>query len=538
MLKPAAGAFVHWVRVFHVIAILGFCALSGCGPDAPSKSLFDVNVAQVAANKIMAKLKPPMRALSIEIMPSTMVLQAQDPSRPSHVDAYTYSIPSGTLGRLGVDWVSGPEPVELNLINAKLEENLFNLDEIDFSKVAATAHEAVERAALEDPGTVKRIRIQRRLYLLPTASSGAVQWSLEISSGRETAEGFADAKGRIERMDVSQTRRAQNLDLLSDGPRVTEALARIREFFGAGAVLKKATISRADVYVIARKSGEPAQSGVGYRWNLNGLAEGGGLLIPIPGRENHDEDFFTVDEVDWSKLTKLTAAAIEKTGIPGGHIARVEVERGASAFAKRPVEWQITVEPAGGSPIGMDRDQGVAHFSARGDLTRLELPKSRRVPKDFLAVETMRNALPAFRQNFGPDARYMELLFDDRRCNILAPGPKNPDKIQMFNYDQDHFSGMSGIDQTAFYKGFTTEWMFTLDELEKTVLPTLAQKQKDTLARLRMPEGKITRVTFHRHSPFYPQNKKLLIEIRATGKAGDGYVVYDEGGGVLGVVTP
>jgi hypothetical protein len=150
----------------------------------------------------------------------------------------------------------------------------------------------------------------------------------------------------------------------------------------------------------------------------------------------------------------------------------------------------------------------------------------------------MRNALPAFRGNFGPEARYMELLFDDRSCRILAPGPKNPEQIQAFSYDQDHFSGMSGMDQTAFYKGFTSDWMFTLDELEKTVLPKIAEREKDTLARLRMPEGKITRVTFHRHSPFYPKNQKLLIEIRATGKAGDGYVVYDDSGGVLDVITP
>jgi hypothetical protein len=180
----------------------------------------------------------------------------------------------------------------------------------------------------------------------------------------------------------------------------------------------------------------------------------------------------------------------------------------------------------------------VAYFSARGDLTRVELPKSRRVARDFLKVETMKSVLPAIRANFGPEGRYMELLFDDRACRILAPGPQKPEQIQAFSYDQDHFSGMSGLDQTAFYKGFTNEWMFTLDELEKTVLPTLAERQKDTLARLRMPDGKIMRVTFHRHSPFYPKNGKLLIEIRAAGKAGEGYVVYDAGGGVLDTIAP
>jgi hypothetical protein len=538
MLNPADSRSVQWRPLLCLTALLGVCALSGCDRDTASKSLFDANTAREGANKIIAKLKPPVRALSIQMTPSSLVLQAQDPSKPSHVDSYTYSIPSGTLGRLGVDWVSGPEPVELNLINASLEENLFDLDEVDFSSVAGTVHEAVQRAALEDPGAVTRIRIQRRLYLLPAARSGPVEWSLEIRSGRESAEAFADAKGRIGRMDLSQTRRAQTLDLLSDRPRVMEAFARIREFFGGGGVLKRARISRADVTITARKSGQPPQSAIPYRWNLNGLEVSPGPMVEIPGRESHEEDFFAVDDVDWSKLTNLTAASIEKTGIQGGRVSGIEVERVKSPFAKRPVEWAVTVEPAGGAPFGSDRENGVVFFGAQGDFTRVELPKSRRVSKDFLAVETMRNSLPAFRENFGPEARYMELLFDDRSCRILAPGPKNPDRIQAFSYDQDHFSGMSGLDQTAFYKGFTSDWMFTLDELEKAALPTLAERQNDTLARLGMADGKITRVTFHRHSPFYPGNKKLLIEIRAEGKTGDGYVVYDDGGSALDVIKP
>jgi hypothetical protein len=538
MLKPAGGVFVQWLRVFRAMGMLGLCALSGCHPDAPSKTLFDPNVAQEAANKMIAKLKPPVRAFSVEITPTSMVLQAQDPSKPTHVDAYTYSLISGMLSQLKKDLVTGPEPVELNLINPRLEENLFNLDEVDLSRVAATVREAVERASMEDPGSIRTIRIQRRLYLLPAASSGAVQWTLDITSGRETAEAFADANGRIERMDVSQTRRAQTLDLLSNDARVAEAFTQIHEFFGAGAVLKKAGVSRSDVSVIARKSGQPPQSARAYHWNLNGLTESIVPIITIPGRENREGDFFAVEDVDWSKLTKLTAAAIEKTGVQGGRITGVDVERTASPFAKRPVEWQITVEPVGTPLFSMNREEGVAFFSGKGDLSRVELPKSRRAPRNFLAVETMRSVLPAFRGNFGPDARYMELSFDDKGCQILAPGPKNPEQIQSFSYDQDHFSGMPSQNQTPFYKGFTSDWMFTLDELEKSVLPSIADKEKDTLARLRMPEGKLTRVTFHRHSPFYPKNKKLLIEIRATGKAGDGYVVYDDAGGVLDVITP
>src|ERR1700689_1414025 len=70
MLKPADSVSVQWRHLLCLIALLGACVLSGCQRDTESKSLFDANAAQEGANKIMAKLKPPVRVLSIEMTPS------------------------------------------------------------------------------------------------------------------------------------------------------------------------------------------------------------------------------------------------------------------------------------------------------------------------------------------------------------------------------------------------------------------------------------------------------------------------------------
>ena len=45
-----------------------------------------------------------------------------------------------------------------------------------------------------------------------------------------------------------------------------------------------------------------------------------------------------------------------------------------------------------------------------------------------------------------------------------------------------------------------------------------------------MTEGKIDRLTFFKQSPFYPGNKKLLLEIRCEGKGDNGRIVYEPGG--------
>jgi hypothetical protein len=58
----------------------------------------------------------------------------------------------------------------------------------------------------------------------------------------------------------------------------------------------------------------------------------------------------------------------------------------------------------------------------------------------------------------------------------------------------------------------------------------LGELLQKTLDRLRLNEGKIDRLTFFKQSPFYPGNKKLLLEIRCQGKGDDGRIVYDPAG--------
>ena len=90
--------------------------------------------------------------------------------------------------------------------------------------------------------------------------------------------------------------------------------------------------------------------------------------------------------------------------------------------------------------------------------------------------------------------------------------------------------------RNPFYEGLRPDWLFTIVELEP-VLPRLEELQRKTLERLRLSGGTIERVTFFRHSIFYPKNRKLLVEVRVENPSQEnGRVVFDLQGAVVDVV--
>jgi len=160
-------------------AIVCALLLAACSKKSPPPTLFESNVATAAAAQITAKLHPPVRVLQIEITPDSLSMQVQDPAAPTHVDEYGYS-------RVGTS-VSGPTPVQLQLINPKLEENLFNLEDVNLAAVPEAVQEAIKQTALEGGGTVERIVIKRTLGIWPVPRNGDVQWTISVRSPRETA---------------------------------------------------------------------------------------------------------------------------------------------------------------------------------------------------------------------------------------------------------------------------------------------------------------------------------------------------------------
>src|SRR5262249_57821345 len=164
------------------------------------------------------------RVLKFEIEADGVVVEAQDPRNRKHVDRWRY-VTVTYLKVFSAKRLTGPQAVDLQLVNPDLEANLFDLDAVDLSAAATLMRAAVARARLQDAAAVTRMTIERRTFILPKPSSGDIRWTVRVDSGREHADVHADARGAILGADLSATQRARPLDLVAEPGLAADAAA-------------------------------------------------------------------------------------------------------------------------------------------------------------------------------------------------------------------------------------------------------------------------------------------------------------------------
>lgn len=518
-------------KQLRLACVYAALTLATCAAAEPA-SLLEGKGAADAVAKLTEKMKAPVRVLLIEITPASLTLQVQDPAAPTHINEYKYARRPGVLASLGDAAVSGPEPVQLSLINPRLEENLFTLTEVNLAAVPETIREALKRVKVEG-GSVQEVTIRRQQLL---NQSGPVEWSIYVRSPRESATAYADATGKINRLDLSGTTRAEMLDLTQGGEMLTDAIAQIREKFGATPVFTKFSISTKSLSFRIRDPKNPADS-TGYYWDINGIEKSTDLMPPEVRRRMgegvRDELLFSIDDVDWSRLPALRKGALEKAAVPGGHISSIDVDRPPTEGDAKPVRWKFDVR------AGLLGEGTVVEFDAKsGAFTRMNLPKSRQAAVNYVEPETARRAIAAIGRELNRAVGFVEIMLSKEKASATGPLSEKPEVIRQFFYTENDGLQPFGLGdpRNPFHQGFNKTWLFTVAELEP-VLPKLAELQRKTLERLKVKEGMVQRVTFFRHSVFYPQNRKVLVEIRVENSKGeDGRVVYDLQGAEIDVV--
>ena len=236
------------MRYFPQRALLTLLAafLSMAPGGAEANYLDDSAAFNKAISELRSAIGDHARVLQITADPEGVEIEAQDPNNHSHIDHWRYGIVT-YFQLLSTNRLSGPDPIEPQLIDPDLEANLFDLDVIDFSAAPKLMGDAIKRAGLQDPATISRLEIQRRTFILPKPSIGDVRWTVYVSSGREHAEIFADTRGLILSADVSGTERARNLNLLREPELVADAAAEFRQVVGAGPVLTSVGVHEKDV---------------------------------------------------------------------------------------------------------------------------------------------------------------------------------------------------------------------------------------------------------------------------------------------------
>jgi len=477
-------------------------------------NLFEGSAAQEALTELSTKFTQPARALNLEITPLKLTVRVQDPAQSGHVDEYSYEHRYLLVDRIHQVSVSGPRPVQLDLINPKLEENLFNLGDVNIAGTAETA------------------RIQRQLHLIPVATRGDVEWDFSVKSDREYASVYADAKGRITRLNLDGTDRAKNLDLFADNKELLHIVGMMRETLGSKPGILKLTLNRNLIAFDARNPRKPARL-MSFRANLNGVLmqmdafSGGPGAPPLP-----DGRFFGVDEVDWTRVPEIQKQAAAKLAIPNGKLYKVTLAKPTFEGEAQPLGWTIEIKDDEG-------EDGEVEFDPRGSVTHVTLPKSRRAEVKMFDAAGMTQAIEGMKRTFGAHARIIELAFDDHHATITAGNPKKPGRLRDFMFDGDHFADFAGTDMTPFYRELQDASFFDLDEIQSTLPPQLAELEKAAIKRLKLKDGKLNRIVVARQQKMQPPGAKVAVEMRVKDSTDrEGSVTFDLQGNIVRVMTP
>jgi hypothetical protein len=503
--------------------------LASCSQRA-KQNLFEGSASQEAIRKISEKLRAPVRVLKIEIKPATLSIQVQDSSAPTHVDEYTYRNLPGLAGMF-LPAVAGPKAVKLSLINPDLEENLFNLDQVDFSAVSGAAGEAVRRVALDGGGAVDSITIQRQLQIIPAPASGDIEWLIGVRGPRESASAYANAKGRITHLDLSGTRRAETLDYTKDSEMLADAIARIRSEFGPEPIYNHFSVSRLSIGFTVRDEKNPDETR-NYSCDISAIRYSrldGVFKIPKnPFAEKRE--YFSIDDADWSKVPAMCKTALEKISLPHPHLHSIELVKPSPKLKEQPLKWRAQVIE------GAMGESAFVEFDPRtGQIMRVEPPRSQEKKVDFLDAAKTQELLANIKEDFGSTGQFLEITVLHERVTVKALAPGKRDEIQTYTYDaKERANPESSIIPKSPFDSFEPKDLFGVAELQ-VFAARIPELEKKTIDRLRIPESKINNLMFYRRSPFYPGNKKLLLEIRCEGK-GDGRIVYDPAGNEFDLV--
>jgi len=473
------------------------------------------------------------RVLAVAVEPGGISIKAQDPGNRRHIDEWR----TGRVSAAGIYWdrLSGPSPVSLDLLNPDLEANLFDLDEVTFAALPALVRAAVARARLDDPARVTRMEIARPVFILPTPSSGAVRWSIHVTSGRESAQVYADPKGNILNADLGDTNRAKTLDILKEPEFVADAVRALRASVGAGPVLVKVAISAHSIGFetnIPDKNYPLPMSGSlspreVYTWNLSGLHRAIGSINTDAALGVRNAPF-GVDEADWSVLPKLFAAAKEQLGMPKGRITDVEIRKPTGGVGTPVLLWTVAVTDP-------DREKGTVTADVTGAVKQVVLPESRRAPIDWYDPATMVEMLARIGREFGADAKFSEITFMNDKIVITARDPRQPGELVQVLLTKEGFARFGTPSMLA-----ARSQPFALSELVPLTVAKLADLETGTLKRLTMPPKSIASITVGRGNMDPSPRGNVTIEIRAEERpfGRGGRVNYELDGTVLKAYLP
>ncbi len=489
MLRRLFVAFVLALTASSAVA-----ADSYTGAQAVREKGLEALIARIGESRPVVKLR---------FSPDAIVVVAQaDAGR----DFAEWTVSRLDLGIANFHFVSGPSTAYDSGVVDEPSAAYFRLSEIDLDLFDAVVAASIAHARLEDVPNVTSVEIARTVSILPEAAYGEIRWTVALQTDDESATVYLTRDGDVVGADLSDTERADDLDLWeSDDWPMAEAQETLAGVLGRSPV-HSVRLYRESILVTAQ---HPTDEGLArdYTWRLGGVTQG---LIDTPNLVTMgmgDIAPFPFDEVDFTALPKIKAAAREAFGAADAVIAGIEASKPTDrAAAGLKVLWDVEFREANG-------ETGEVWLDAQGNVVEVKLPESR-LPEvgPWLAPATVVDTLRRIGEAFGPDAKISEISINDTQASIDIEDPQAPGEVAHFLMDARE---VTRFGTGSFFASLDASNVFTPADLGGLTVAQLEDMVRRTEERLALEGGAVFRYTFSRHALIMdPSDNQLMVEIR------------------------
>jgi hypothetical protein len=513
------------VSILCLLAVLSVARVASA--DAPDSYVTTPGAAEAAVGKIAEAAGRTLRPLSIDIAPGRVGLAAQGADKGWHVEEW--SIEPLDFWVVTMEPVSGPRDVEPGGPVADVESGFFDLADVALGVADRVAVAAIERAGLEDAAAVTSMRIERHVSILPQPAYGDIRWTIEVASAHESATVYADARGAIIGADLSRTRRAKLLDLLAGDWPAADAQSQLQAVLGPRPIVHEIRIYDSYVFVEAEHPTDPEQAR-SYSWDLGGVRRG---IVDTPNLRMTmigDRLAFAFADADLTILAKLREDAKQRLQMPRGRVTAMDATKPTTGIGQPAVQWRVEV-------TDVDNAEGEVFADAEGGIVGAIFPEERQPPTDWLAPDGVRGTLDRIAREFGPGARFAEIMIHDDGARIVAEDPRQPGATAEFIAD----SGKIMRFGTPFDPYLADGSAFTLDEAAAIDAPRIKAMMDETVRRMQLPDGRVFRVTLSRGNVFVQSSRNLItveVRVETADERRGGRVTFEPDGTVIDVVTP
>ena len=489
MLRRLVLAFALVVTASSALAAEGYTA---------AEEVRDKGLEALVAR--MGESRPVVR---LTVSPDEILAVTQADSGSSFAQ---WSVSRLDLGVMNLHWVTGPSEAMDSGIVDDPSGAYFRLSDIDLGTFDDVVEASVAHAKMEAAPAVTSVEIARMISILPEPSYGEIRWTVSLRTADESAVVYVSNDGEVIGADLSDTKRADDLDLYaSDDWPMAEAQETLAGVLGASLV-HTVRLYRDYIFVTAD---HPTDSGLqrDYSWRLGGVTRG---LVDTPNLITLGMGgivTFPFSEVDFTALPQIKAAAREAYGAPDAIITGMAAEKSTRvALGELKVLWTVEFREANG-------DEGGVLLDAQGNVVDVHLPDSR-LPEvgPWLAPATVIDTLARIGETFGPDAKIAEILINDTQASIDVEDPQAPGEIAQFLMDA---RDVSRFGTASFFASIDEGSYFTPADLAGLTVAQLEDMVTRTTERLDMEGGEVFRYTFSRHALIMdPSDNRVMVEIR------------------------